>query len=54
MVIRELSYAIHDFLCATVILINSQVLLRENSSISVGKSKFEREDIEVSLIREFF
>lgn len=40
------------FLCATFILINFQVILRENSSIPVGKSKFEREDTEV--IRESF
>lgn len=47
MVIREQSYAIQDFLCATFIWIDSQVILRENSSISVGKRKFEREDTEV-------
>lgn len=52
MVIREQSYAIQDFLCATFIWIDSQVILRENSSVSVGKRKFEREDTEV--IRESF
>lgn len=52
MVIRELSFAIQDFLCASFVFIYSQVILRENSSIPVGKSKFEREDTEV--IRESF
>lgn len=52
MVTKKLSYAIQDFLCAIFISIDSQVILRETSSIPVRRSKFEREDTEV--IRVFF
>lgn len=47
MVVREPSCTVQDFLCVTLILINSQDISRENSSIPIGENKFETQDIEV-------